>query len=233
LPDETRLQLIQTLRDVYIPLPTTIDLCQRCSAMIRTGYISKNPLAHAYWPNLDAKIEASVTEAANNRSAQSNAPGMAIFGIPGAGKTSTVENILSLYSQVITHSSYAGQPMPLTQIVYLKLDCPHDASTKGWCLNFLQAVDEIVGTSNMERYASRRCTVYDLLRAMSRVAAVNNLGLLAIDEIQQLEQAKSGGKRTLSPHELNRFAGRFDWNLRGSGSVERRISPDPPQLRTR
>lgn len=197
LPNGTRLQLIQTLRDVYIPLPTTMDLYQRFSAMIRTGYISKNPLARGYWPNLDAKIEETVTEAGINRSAQSNAAGMAIFGIPGAGKSSTVENILSLYPQVIMHSSYAGQAMPLTQIVYLKLDCPHDASTKGLCLNFLQAVDEIVGTNNAERYSSRRCTVYDLLRAMSRVAAVNNLGLLAIDEIQQLEQAKSGGKRMM------------------------------------
>jgi len=197
LPNENRLQLIQTLRDVYIPLPMTMDLCQRISAMIRNGYVSKNPLAHGFWPNLEAKIEASVTEAANNRSAQTNAPGMSIFGIPGAGKTSTVENILSLYPQVIMHSSYAGQAMPLTQIVYLKLDCPHDASTKGLCLSFLQAVDEIVGTNNAERYSSRRCTVYGLLQTMIRVAAFNNLGLLVIDEIQQLKQAKSGGKRLM------------------------------------
>jgi len=197
LAKEKRLQLIQTVRDVFVPLPTAVDLSRRLSGMIRNGYVSRNPLAHGHWPNLDARIESAVTDAGSHRSAQSNAPGMAIFGIPGAGKSTTVENILNPYPQVIMHSSYGGQAMPLTQIVYLKLNCPQDASTKGLCVNFLQAIDELVGTNNLERYARGRCAVYDLLRAMSCVAALNNLGLLVIDEIQQLEQAKSGGKRMM------------------------------------
>ena len=197
LPKEHRRQLIQTLRDVFIPLPVTLELHHRFSAMIANGYVAKNPLAHGFWPELDAKTKTLVAAVAEQRSAQVNAPGMAIFGIPGAGKSTTVENILSSYPQVIPHSSYAGQPMPLTQIVHLKLNCPHDASAKGLCLQFFQAVDEIVGTHYAQRYTSKRSTVYDLLSAMARVASMHHLGVLVIDEIQQLEQAKSGGKRLM------------------------------------
>ena len=94
---ETRLQFIQTLRDVFVPLPTATKLARKFSSMIRNGYVSRNPLARGHWPNLDAKIEACVTGAASQRSAQFNAPGMAICGIPGAGKSASVENILNLY----------------------------------------------------------------------------------------------------------------------------------------
>lgn len=197
LPKEIRLQLIQTLRDVFIPLPVTLDLHQRFSAMIANGYVAKNPLARDYWPELDANIKTLVAAVAEQRSAQANAPGMAIFGIPGAGKSTTVENILSSYPQVIVHSAYAGQPMPLMQLVHLKLECPHDASTKGLCLHFFQAVDAAVGTRYAKSYTSIRSTVYDLLGAMARVASMHQLGVLVIDEIQQLQQARSGGKRLM------------------------------------
>ena len=63
-----------------------------------------------------------------------------------------MESILSLYPQVIRHAAYRGEPMPLTQIVWLKLDCPHDSSRGELCYRFFKAVDDCVGTTYFDQY---------------------------------------------------------------------------------
>ena len=83
------------------------------------------------------------------------------------------------------------------QVVWLKLDCPFDGSIKGLCLNFFQAIDDLLGSRYYERYASGRHTVDELLPRMARVAALHGLGVLVIDEIQHLSEAKSGGSRKM------------------------------------
>jgi hypothetical protein len=75
----------------------------------------------------------------------------------------------------------------------LKLDCPFDGSIKGLCLNFFQAVDDLLGTRYYDNYASGRKTVDELLPRMAKVASLHSIGVLVIDEIQHLSQAKSGG----------------------------------------
>ncbi|MFB2833622.1 ATP-binding protein [Floridanema evergladense] len=73
------------------------------------------------------------------------------------------------------------------------MDCPFDGSIKGLCLNFFQAVDDLLGTRYYENYAGGRKTVYELLPRMALVASLHSIGVLVIDEIQHLSQAKSGG----------------------------------------
>jgi hypothetical protein len=98
-----------------------------------------------------------------------------------------------LYPQIIIHNRYNNQPFNFAQIVWLKMDCPFDGSIKGLCINFFQAVDDLLGTRYYENYASGRPTVDELLPHMARVASMHSIGVLVIDEIQHLSQAKSGG----------------------------------------
>ena len=79
------------------------------------------------------------------------------------------------------------------QIVWLKLDCPFDGSIKGLCFNFFQAVDDILGTDYSRIYTGNRRTVDELIPLIARVASLHCIGVLVIDEIQHLSQAKSGG----------------------------------------
>lgn len=116
-----------------------------------------------------------------------------IIGISGIGKTTAIEAILSLYPQVIIHSHYHQQALTLMQIVWLKLDCPFDGSIKGLCFNFFQAVDDILGTNYSKIYTNNRRTVDELIPLIARVASLHCIGVLVIDEIQHLSQAKSGG----------------------------------------
>jgi hypothetical protein len=76
----------------------------------------------------------------------------------------------------------------------VKLTCPHDGSIKGLCLDFFREVDGVLGTHHYRDYAGEgHRTVDELIPAICRVAWIHCLGLFVIDEIQHLNQAKSGG----------------------------------------
>jgi hypothetical protein len=80
-------------------------------------------------------------------------------------------------------------------------NCPHDGSIRGLCLNFFLAVDSLVGGNYYKKHAASRKTVDELLPMMAQLAATHCLGVLIIDEIQNLIEAKAG----LAPKMLNFF----------------------------
>lgn len=104
-----------------------------------------------------------------------------------------VEEILQLYPQVLYHSHYQGRDFTRAQIVWLKIECPYDGSTKGLCVNFFQAIDGLIGTNYEENFATGRRTLDEMMPNMARVASIHGIGVLVIDDIQFLSQAKSGG----------------------------------------
>jgi len=192
-PPEIRMHLIMDALHFFEPLPVHIDLEQRISRVVRDGYVGRNPVAFDHWRQLDQRV-ASIRKPGGIPLRSSNVNGFSIIGSPGVGKTTAVERILQLYPQVISHQAYEGKSFSRTQLVWLKLTCPHDGSIKGLCLDFFREVDGILGTNYCRNYASGgRRTVDELIPAMSRVASIHCLGLLVVDEIQHLNQAKSGG----------------------------------------
>jgi hypothetical protein len=194
LPAHVRLHAIWNALQFFAPLPVHIDLDQRFSRMIRIGYQMRNPLGRGFWRNLDDKCKSLELSTRLVRNCAHSTPlGFTIIGFPGVGKSTSVEAVLSLYPQVIYHNRYHDRDFNVAQIVWLKLECPHDGSIKGLCLNFFQAIDDLLGTKYEHNYAGGRRTTDELLPNMARVAAIHGLGVLVIDEIQRLNRAKSGG----------------------------------------
>ena len=196
LPNHVRLHMIQNALHFFAPLPVHLDLEQRVSRMIREGYRMRNPMEPGYWHETSEKLRsyehlASSSEIRGN-DARTLPHGFTMIGVPGVGKSTSLEAVLSLYPQVIFHGRYKDRDLTRAQIVWLKLEAPFDSSTKGICLNFFQAVDGILETSYERNYTSGRRTD-ELLLKMARVAANHGLGVLVIDEIQRLSYAKSGG----------------------------------------
>jgi hypothetical protein len=193
LPPEYRMHLIMDAVHFFEPLPVHIDLEQRISRVIRDGYIGRNPLATDHWRAVDQRVQ-TILEAGGIPLRTSNVNGFSIVGMPGTGKTTGVERSLQMYPQVIHHQSYASKPFSRTQLSWLKLTCPNDGSIKGLCLDFFREVDGILGTHHYRDFAGEgRRTVDELIPNMCRVAWIHCLGLLVVDEIQHLNQAKSGG----------------------------------------
>ncbi|NBD25546.1 ATP-binding protein [Paenibacillus glycinis] len=198
LGKQTRLHLIQQISDYVQPLPSHLVVEQRLSRMMRHGYKSRNPLSREsvkqFHIGFKSILESGVNdEGVNLAGIRSTASGFAILGVSGQGKTTAIESSLLLYPQVIEHSTYQGQPFIRKQLVWLKLNCPHDGSLKGLCINFLQAVDSVLETNYFRKFASKGSSVDMLLPVMAHVATLHGLGVLVIDEIQNLSFMKSGG----------------------------------------
>lgn len=193
LPKEERFHMVESLHHFFTPLPIHTDLEQRFSRMIRDGYVNRNPMNQNHWRDLRDKVQRVGSCVTIGSQSASGSTGFSLIGVSGAGKTTGVQKVLELYPQVVRHGIYQDCAINRTQIVWLKLACPYDGSTKGLCLNFFQAVDDVLGTRYYQNYGASRRTADVLLPDVANVASVHCLGVLVIDEIQHLSAAKSGG----------------------------------------
>jgi len=177
LDSQYRTHLVGRLYDVFQPLKIHLDLESRISRVLRQGYIGRNILDKAYVSNHYRSTAGSFT----------------LLGVSGMGKTTVVNRILTMYPQVIVHSKFKDRELSRYQVVFLRLECSYDGSIKGLCLSFFNKVDEILGTDYYSRFGSGKLSVDNMLVAMTNIAKNISLGLLVIDEIQNLSKSKSGG----------------------------------------
>lgn len=196
-PAELRMHQVTHLRYLVQPLGPHLELFDRTSTLLRTGYIGRNPVRPSFFRGLLGGVKAITSGYEAPPDGSGDALGMAILGLSGVGKTTAIRTVLSCYPQVITHSQYKGVPFIWQQIVWLRLDCPHDASIKGLCLSFFRSVDRLLGTGYEQMYGRKGSNIDALVGDMARVAALHGLGMLVIDEMQNLNQAKSGGAQKM------------------------------------
>lgn len=192
---------VQSLAHVFIPLGETGEIARKIDAAIREGYVSRNPLVSG-WTREMGKLQECVQSrdadfhhlSGNN----ANACGFCLVGDSGMGKTSAVNHTLAIYPQALYHSSYNGTSFPCVQIVWMRLECPQDASVKGLCSEFFMEFDRITGENTFHKFAAGgRATTDQMIPQMAMLAQRHGLGLLVIDEIQNLSAAKSGGAQRM------------------------------------
>lgn len=187
-----RMHLIsQLLDDFFQPLANHLQLESKLSIMIRQGYVGRNPEGgslNEHMQNGYERVQTGNLDVFRFEHAKSTARSLSIIGCSGCGKTSTLTRLLATYPQVIYH-----EKINFTQIVYLKLDCPHDGSLKSMCHHFFRAIDLLLKTNYEKKYAQKRHGIETLLALMSQIANVHAIGVLIIDEIQHLNKSSSGG----------------------------------------
>ena len=233
-----RIHMIDRLFQVFQPLPMSLELENKISRALRQGYISRNPfdnkLAQGFYKDYYSKNSIGLI---NKDRFYSSSLGFTLIGISGIGKTSSLQRILNLYPNVIVHSEYKGSPFSMYQVVYLKLECPHDGSIKGLLYEFFSEIDRLLGTNYHEKVIRAKSTVDAMMTIMNQVVRNCSLGLLIIDEIQHLNMAKSGGSEKMlnffvnlvnnvgvpvilvgTPKAINVLQGDFRQARRGSGS---------------
>lgn len=199
LPTKLRLHALGRIKDLFVPLPVALDLEQRFSRMIRRGYLSRNPVEPGARGTLLERIRALEAvevsgKPVRNRPAYYTSQGSTIIGVSGVGKSTTIIRILSGYPQAICHRDYPKDPsFTDVQLVWMHLQCPARASLKGVCKSFIDEVDRQLGTKYERLYRPKTATAEDLAIAMSRIAANQHLGVLVVDEIQNLLTGTSGG----------------------------------------
>ena len=111
-----------------------------------------------------------------------------IIGASGIGKSTAISRAISL----ITGNSVIEVEEPYTTIIpCLVVQCPFDSSVKGLLLEILRKVDENLGSKYYENAMRVRATTDMLIGSVSQVA-LNHIGLLIVDEIQNVVNSKHG-----------------------------------------
>lgn len=109
----------------------------------------------------------------------------AILGVPGIGKSSTIQRCLNTIPQVIIHKEYDGKMFYTKQINYLFVECPSDCSIRTLVYNVLLAIDQAIGTSYLEQNKSTKYASSSALTAKLKIICINHhIGLIVLDEIQ-------------------------------------------------
>jgi hypothetical protein len=192
-PPDIRSHMVMDILHMFQPLPVHLKLKGMVSRVIRDGYLSRNPVNPAYSGNLEKRLKYFEDKRHAPYDLESTAAGFFIAGMSGVGKTTGVRRVLSLYDQIIIHSEFKGRKFTRMQIVWLRLQCPRDGSLTSLCRAFFETIDDILGTSYTNDYADKARNLDELVFFMALVAANHHLGILVIDEIQNLSSAKSGG----------------------------------------
>ena len=111
-----------------------------------------------------------------------------IIGTSGIGKSSAISRAISL----ITEHSIIEIQNPYAKIIpSVTVQCPFDSSVKGLLLEILRKVDEILDSKYYYNALRARATTDMLIGSVSQVA-LNHIGLLIVDEIQNVVNSKNG-----------------------------------------
>ena len=183
------------LADFFQPLTAHVQLQEKLSIMIRSGYVGRNPSNGALNKHLQNGYERLMSgdlSVYRFENVKSTAQSMSLIGCSGSGKTTTLTKFLSTYPQVIYHPEYN-----IEQVVYLKIDCSHNGSLDELCRNFFRAMDLALGTTYEKKYGKKGIGVPTKLAQMTQLSNLHALGVLVIDEIQHLNRAMSGGSENM------------------------------------
>jgi hypothetical protein len=185
-----RLHMVNRLFQLFQPLPVHVDVWNMIHSLILQGYMARNPFDRDYkrYINETGKEIINRSFDINGRKNFRTTAGCGTFlGFSGIGKTTTINRVLSNIPQVIVHNEYKGLYFNQIQLVWLKLEAPSNSSLKALCLQFFMKVDDILGTNNYRKYVSRNLSVDSMLPLISQVSHNIGLGLLVVDETQNIK----------------------------------------------
>lgn len=111
-----------------------------------------------------------------------------IIGTSGIGKSSAIDRSIGLLSA----NGIIETQNPYRRIIpCVVVQCPFDSSVKGLLLEILRKVDESIGSDYYNKSLKTRVTTDMLIGSVSQVA-INHIGLLVVDEIQNVVSSKNG-----------------------------------------
>ena len=184
-----RTHCVERLSRYFEPINKTLHLHKAISVLLMQGYIARNILKPQY-----ARRANQIYQAIENKGGKTienyvdgptSASGFTFIGPSGMGKTTNLKNILDLYPQVIAHSEHN-----VYQLVWIKVDCPHAGSLKGLCIDIFKEIDRLLGTNYFKKFGSTRNSEDYMLAQVAQLAHTHHLGMLVIDEMQNLVNAR-------------------------------------------
>jgi AAA domain len=205
-PDHLRAHGISDGFDFFLALPRHQTLHTCIERMLRRGYLARNPIPpELYWQLMQERLrtlsaDLEPLQTLNQRTFRRVVAGAsdlttALTGVSGGGKTLALKMDLAHIPQVNEHGKYHDFGLNIRQVSWLWIETSHKGSPNDLCLSFFRALDELLGTPYEHTYG--KGNLGTMMSQVARLAALHAIGLLIVDEIQELSNVKSGGDKAL------------------------------------
>jgi hypothetical protein len=165
---------VQMIGSFFQPTSRHWRLYQQFRDILCSGYVGRNP-----------------TERISQVAIGQRSPARGVFtGMFALGKSLSVRQILSTFPRMIAHTSFRGVEFAAVQVVSVTVTCPVDGSVRTFCLEFLRAIDQLLNTNYLNSFGHRHSTATELIQTVEKVAQTHSLGLVVIDDVQNLNRVK-------------------------------------------
>lgn len=180
----SRLIALSELYNIYIPSPMSVEIYSKLYLALLRSLQKKSSRNARIQQNENYKYICQK----DCNGILGGADSFTITGSSGIGKSSAITRAIDL----ITAKGVIEVEKPYTKIIpCLVVQCPFDCSVKGLLLEILRKVDEILNSDYYSKALKSRVTTDMLIGCVSQVS-LNHIGLLIVDEIQNVVNSKHG-----------------------------------------
>ncbi len=179
-----RLMALSDLYNIYFPSDMSTEIyCKLYLALIRSLQ-KKSGINAIRQKNQNSRM----IQKQPYNSILGGSDSFTITGCSGIGKSSAIIRAIEL----IGKNGILELKVAQNKIIpFVVVQCPFDCSVKGLLLEILRQVDEQIGSDYYEKGLKNRTTT-DMLIGFVSTIALNHIGLLVVDEIQNVVNNKSG-----------------------------------------
>lgn len=179
-----RLIALSDLYKFYIPSPMTIEIYSKIYLALLRSLQKKITRTTVLQQNENYRG----LQRGSYNGIIGGADSFTIIGTSGIGKSTAIDRSISL----LTANGIIETEKPYRRIIpCVVVQCPFDSSVKGLLLEILRKVDESIGSDYYNKSLKIRVTTDMLIGSVSQVA-INHIGLLVVDEIQNVVNSKNG-----------------------------------------
>lgn len=179
-----RLIALSDLYDIYLPSEMSTEIYSKLYLALLRSLQKKNGRTATIQRNENNKL---IRQQEHN-GVIGGSDSFTIVGCSGIGKSSAINRAIDL----ITENGVIETQNPYTKIIpCVVVQCPFDCSTKGLLLEILRKVDEILGSNYYSKSLKGRITTDMLIGTVSQIS-LNHIGMIIVDEIQNVVNSKNG-----------------------------------------
>ena len=181
-PSTVRLVSLSDIYNIYIPSSMSVEIYSKLYLALMRSLQKKEGVNSQIQRNENYK---RIHQRESN-GIIGGADSFTIIGCSGIGKSTAINRAIELITKkgIIENSQ--------TQIIpCLAVQCPFDCSVKGLLLEILRKADEFLNSDYYAKALRNRTTTDMLIGYVSQIA-INHIGLLIVDEIQNVVNNKNG-----------------------------------------